>query len=216
MKNCPYCKTEVGGDFTYCPLCQNLLIGEATEKYWPSPKTLKKTTKIQKILAFVICSLIIAAFLLDLWNDPAKPDITWSPIVIIWLFIGGITASSIVRAHKEPPSVFPRLAIARMIALILSTFRYPVLVGIIPIPLLGILTVNFIATLIDKSGNVMVYFLSCFITCILSWIVVIVLLKNDLGFLWRVCFMVSCITFVGMLIFKGRQLITEIRKRFTL
>lgn len=216
MKNCPYCKIEVGGDFTYCPLCQNLLIGQPDEKYWPSPKTLKKNTKIQKTLAFAIFSCIIAVFLFDLWSDPAHPAVDWSPIVIIWLFIGGITASSVVRTHKEPPSIFTRIAIAGLIALILSTFWYPVLFDIIPIPVLGILAVNFIATLIDKGGNVMVYFLSCSLACILSWIIVIILLKHNMSILWRICFMVSCITFVGMLIFKGRSLVSEIQKRFSI
>ncbi len=216
MKTCPYCKIEVGGDFERCPLCQNQLIGQATEKNWPSPKELRKQSRIQKPMTFAILSAIIVFFLFDLWGDPAHPGVGWSIIIIIWLIIFGLTFRSILRSHSESASVITRISIAAMIALVISSFPYPILVSIIPIPLICILAMNFLVMLIDKTGSAMVYFMVSFATGILSWIVVIILMKNELGLLWRICFMVSCITFVGTLIFRGRSLLTELKKRFTL
>ena len=36
MNTCPHCHIRVGGDSTYCPLCQNRLPGPAEAAYFPA------------------------------------------------------------------------------------------------------------------------------------------------------------------------------------
>ncbi len=215
MKICPYCKIEVGGDFDTCPLCQNQLSGTATEKFWPSPAPLKQNSKGYKIQLFISWAVIVLAFFCDLWLDK-KPGISWSIITMIWILVAEFTIRSVIVMHHNAAGVFTRIALSGIIVLIISSLWFPVLLAIIPIPLMGILALNFFITMFDKNSDGMVNFISSFFTGLLSWIIVIVFMKSELTMLWKICLLVSILTFIGTLVFKGRILFREFRKRFTI
>lgn len=213
MKHCPYCKIQVGGNFNVCPLCQNQLSGEGSENIWPPQPRPKVSSRLMKTQTFCVLTAIIALFLFDFWADPFS-SINWCILPILYIIIGEITFRRVLALKHSVIGTFTILAIAGIVALFLSSFWFPSLIGIIPIPLMGALIMNFVLTLTDKSEGGMVYFISSFFVGIICWIVVIVILQNELVLLWRICFLVSVSTFLGTLIFKGRSLLSEIQKRF--
>lgn len=215
MKYCPYCKIEVGGDPETCPLCQNQLTGTPTEKFWPTPKPPRQNSKGYKVQLFIAWAVAILIFFFDLWVDK-QPGISWSIIAIIWIAVAEWTIRSVMLIHHNAAGVFTRIALSGIIVLIVSSLWFPVLLAVIPIPLICILGLNFFITLLDRNNDGMINFISAFATGLISWIVVIVFFKSELTVLWKVCLMVSCITLVGTLVFKGKTLFSEMKKRFSL
>ena len=90
MKNCPYCKIEVGGNLKKCPLCQSKLNGEAEQAYFPQQTTLKIQSFFYKLQLFIVWTLVIASLGIDfLFHITPFPtlQIHWSLIVAMWLIV---------------------------------------------------------------------------------------------------------------------------------
>ncbi len=213
MKVCDYCKIEVAGDFTYCPLCHNKLHGEPTENHWPSPEALKARSKVFKRQLLIIIPALIIFFIVELIFNLISIT-AGGLLILIWGIIGEITLYQFVRRHKNLSGIFTNIAVSVIIGLLLSSFWFPQLVGVIPIPLMVILLINFFITVFDKRRHVVVHFITFFLTGIISWIFALILTRYDLNHLWNICFVVSIATLALTLIIRGRDLISEVQKRF--
>ena len=66
MNTCPHCHIRVGGDSTYCPLCQNRLHGEQGSPWFPpTAPRIHRASLLYKIVAFVLSALIVVAGAFD-------------------------------------------------------------------------------------------------------------------------------------------------------
>lgn len=84
---------------------------------------------------------------------------------------------------------------------------------VIPSALAAMITANFVLALIDKNGNTMAYLLSgLFLGVVPS--VICCFVRSKMPLAWAVCLMVSVVLFAGAVIFRGRAVAAELRRRF--
>lgn len=219
MKNCPYCKIEVGGNLKKCPLCQSKLNGVGEQAYFPMQTTLKIQSFFYKIQLFIVWIVVIWSLGLDfLLHVKVWPtvDIHWSLIVSMWLIVFEF---GIIRLFKRGISsarimtlfVFIVLIVMMITAYYVGYLRF-VLDWVAPVVVMGTLIANFVLAMIDKNGNAMVYLLTNLVVGVLPYIV-FYFAERDCPMTWIVCLMVSVILFVGAIIFKGREVVGEIQRR---
>ena len=66
MNTCPHCHIKVGGDSTYCPLCQNRLPGPAEAAYFPATAPrIHRASLLYKIIAFLLSAVVVVAGAFD-------------------------------------------------------------------------------------------------------------------------------------------------------
>lgn len=222
MKKCPYCKIEVGGNLKKCPLCQSKLSGSEEAAVFPRQTILQIQSFFYKLQSFIVWTLIIVALGLDfLFNIKPFPGFSfhWSLILLMWMLAFEF---GIMRLFKKGFSSSRILTIFVLIVLIMLSitayyFRMLgyVLSWVVPIVLIGTMTANFVLAMIDKSGNSMVYLLSNVLVGVLPYIS-LYLLGRDCPMAWVVALMVSVIFFVGAIIFKGREVVSEIQRRLNM
>ena len=219
MKSCPYCRIEVGGDLVKCPLCQSKIKGREEAPSFPTRNILIIQSFVYKLQSFIVWSLMIIALGLDfMFHLRPFPGFTfhWSLILLMWMLAFEF---GIMRLFKKGFSSSRILTIFVLIVLtMLSVTAYYfgmlsyVLDWVAPVTLIGTMIANFVLAMIDKSGNSMVYLLSNLIVGILPY-VSLYLLGRDCPMAWVVALMVSVIFFVGAIIFKGREVVSEIQRR---
>ena len=220
MKNCPYCKIEVGGNLKKCPLCQSKLNGEAEAPYFPKQTTLQLQSFFYKVQLFIIWTIVIASLGVDflfgvkLW--PALAHIHWSLIVAMWLIVFEF---GIMRLFKKgiSSSRIMTLFVFIVLGMLGITSYYIGQLWVIaewvaPIVIMGTLIANFVLAMLDKNGNSMVYLLTNLVVGILPYIV-FYFSERDCPMVWIICLLVSVILFVGAIIFKGREVVGEIQRR---
>ena len=195
MKNCPYCKIEVGGNLKKCPLCQSKLNGESEKPYFPQQTTLKLQSFFYKHFVKFHWSLIVSMWLIVF------------EFGIMRLFKKGISSARIMTLF-----VFIVLVMMGITAYYVGKLS-SITEWVAPIVIMGTLIANFVLAMIDKNGNAMVYLLTNLVVGILPYIVFYFFADRDCPVAWIVCLMISVILFVGAIIFKGREVVSEIQRR---
>ncbi len=221
MKNCPYCKIEVGGNLKKCPLCQSKLNGEAERPYFPKQTTLKIQSFFYKIQLFIVWAIVISAIGTDfLFHYKPWPDLAqhWSLIVAMWLVVFEFGIIRLFKKGMGSARVMTLFALIVMLMLAVTSYYFHffriVTDIVIPIVVMGTLIANFVLAMLDKTGNAMVYLLTNLVVGIFPYIVFIIFEKQS-PVAWMVCLMVSVIMFVGAIIFKGREVAGEIQRRLS-
>ena len=222
MMNCPYCKIEVGGDLKKCPFCQSKLNGEPERAYFPTQITLKIQSFFYKLQLFLVWTAIISSLGLDfLFHVKLYPGMNyhWSMLVFMWL---AVVEFGIIRLFKRGMSssrimtiiVFITIVMTSITAYYFGYLRF-MLETVVPVVLMCTMIANFVLAMIDKNGNSMVYLLSNLVVGILPY-VVLYFLKKSCPPVWIVSLLISVIVFVGAIIFKGREVISEIQRRLNM
>ena len=219
MKNCPYCKIDVGGNLKKCPLCQSKLVGEGDGDYFPTQTILKIQSFFYKLQLFIVWAFIILSLGVDfLFGVKVPPihNIHWSALVTMWLFVFEF---GIMRLFKKGISSSRIMTLFVFIVLIMLGitayfvgFFHIVTDWIAPVVVMGTLIANFVLAMIDKKGNAMIYLLTNLVVGILPYIV-FYFMERDCPYTWIICLMVSVILFIGAIIFKGREVVNEIQRR---
>ncbi|MBE5912379.1 DUF6320 domain-containing protein [Pseudobutyrivibrio sp.] len=219
MKNCPYCKIDVGGDLKKCPFCQSKLVGTPEDKYFPTQTILKFQSFFYKVQLFIVWIIIISALGLDfLFGLPLGPfdDFHWSLLVLMWLFAFEF---GIIRLFKRgmSPSRILSISVVVVMAMIFITAYYTgflklYVYWIMPNVVMATMVANFALCMIDKSGNSMVYLLTNVLMGIIPYIAFYAW-KKESPVEWIVSLLVGFILFVGAIIFKGREVVSEIQRR---
>lgn len=219
MKQCLSCNISVGGNAETCPLCQNALEGdEVTAGNWPSMSKLKKQAFFYKLQLFIVLALCVVSlsmdFLLDL-NDGRH----WSLVltfaaVVIEIMLKRFLKNSVVVAKIITISV-TNAAVILLVAGWFFDFIPIVIFIIIPILLGASLIANLVFSLVDKSGNALVYLLAnIFFGTVMYIGLAIGRLNRTLP--WTICLMISAVTFLGIVIFKGKKVVHEVQKRMNI
>ena len=219
MRTCPYCKIEVGGDLIKCPLCQSKLSGEGEAAYFPKQTEFRRRSFLYKLQLFIIWTLVIVAVGIDFGlgiRIPAFPHMHYSLIIAMWLIAFEF---AIMRQFRKGNGSSRRVTMMVLIilALLMITsycFGFFRLTAdwIAPCAITGMMIANFVLAMVDRRGNAMVYLLTNVLIGILPYIVLLIRHK-EVPITWIICMMISIILFIGAVIFKGRTVAGEIRRR---
>ena len=219
MKNCPYCKIEVGGNLKKCPLCQSKLTGKDEKPIFPTQTILKIQSFFYKLQSFIVWTLIIVALGLDfLFNIKPFPGFTfhWSLILLMWMLAFEFGIMRLFKKGFSSSRILTSFVLIVMAMLGVTAYYFRVLPyfleWLVPVVLIGTMTANFVLAMIDKSGNSMVYLLSNLLVGVLPYIS-LYFMGKDCPVAWVVALLVSVIFFVGAIIFKGREVVSEIQRR---
>ncbi len=205
----------IGGNTDTCPLCQNMLSGEASPDNWPSPRRLRVKAFAYKLQLFIVLALTTIAlsldFLLDLNNGKH-----YSLLLALWLILFEMDLSG----NMKRPFVVSRtvsISTFHLCILLLVTGWFlgflPVSAYIItPSLLCASLAANLVFTMTDTTENALVYLLGNILLVIIAY-AVLKLKYPEPGLLWTICLMLGFVAIIGTVIFKGRKVSDEIQKR---
>ena len=219
MRTCPYCKIKVGGDLLKCPLCQSKLSGEADATYFPKQTLLRRKSFLYKLQLFIVWIVVIAAlgidFLLDI-RIPPSSDVRYSLILSMWLIAFEFAIMRQFRSHGGSSRKVTMMVMIILILLTVTSYYYGFFTlttqWIAPCAITGMMIANFVLAMVDKNGNAMVYLLTNVLIGILPYIVLSASHRRA-GITWVICMLTGIILFIGAVIFKGRSVAGEIKKR---
>ena len=217
MKTCPHCKIQIGGTYERCPLCQSVLQGDATLDLFPrNEKKIARPLPLKIIIFLFITAAAVCLSLDFLFIERAHVHfglivLVWS-IAVLWYVLG------VVRNRRVLSQIITMAVMLFSIAAILTE----IIVGyrgittnyIVPYMISAVLLANFLLSFIDKSNryNATFYVLwSIFIGFIPSF--VLLLRRNGTPVAWEICFFISVVALIGLLVFKGKAVLNELQKR---
>ena len=225
MNTCPHCHIRVGGDTAYCPLCQNRLSGPAGEPYFPATAPrIHRASLLYKIVAFVLSALIVVAGAFDFLLMEDTPHRHFSILMAVWaVAVLRVVRAVLRRRFNGPRQIFNLLLLVS--ALLVFTDWFNGYTGysldlIVPILCCVALVCNFIFAFLRSrfTANALVYLLMNIGIGVLPYILLFFRIdysgRLDAHSLpWVICLIISVITFLGLVIFRGRALKNEIVKR---
>ncbi len=218
MKMCASCQVKVDEIYEHCPLCQNGLEEHDTNNgypYFPRLEEIKTISMFYKVQLFIAVMICAVCFLLDFLLN-ARGEKHWSVVVFIWVLSVEALIKPLFGRRTFPVSFVTNAAVIGCIAtLINSLYMERISVGVnivIPIVALCVMVFNFIAALIDKGGNALVYSI-CNIWVTLVPPVIMLIMGITIPVLWKVCILTCVVSFIGLIIFKGAVVFTEVQKR---
>lgn len=225
MKRCPHCGIRVGGGPEFCPLCRNPLVGEASRPLWPkTPPPLKRFTMLYKVVCFVLLGACMVCGAVDFLLQTG-PHRHWSAPVLVW----SLTALTLLRLQMRRRANAPKLLFQLLMAASLLAVYTDWFLGwtgvsldyVVPAFCGAALILNFVFSFVRTryTENALVYLLMNMIVGVFPYI----LLPLRLGtgdrahsLPWVICLIISALTFLGLVIFQGRTLRTELEKRLHL
>lgn len=220
MKTCPNCKIRVGGSPEYCPLCQSQLLGEGEPARYPHVEPeLRRYSLAYKIIAFVLLTITIICMAVDfLVLDSAMH---WSLPVLIGVAGTLILLRTLMKRRRNAPKLlFQTLILVSAVLLLCDVVtgwhRFSIDL-IIPVMCTVALVLNFIFAFVNRrfTENSLVYLLLNIVIGVLPYVALLIGPSHTPG-LWLICLIVSIITFLGLAIFKARDLWAELQKRLHL
>ena len=220
MKTCPNCKIQVGGDPTYCPLCQSQLLGEGEPPRYPrvEPEQ-RRYSMAYKIVAFVLLTAAVVCVAIDLLG-PETP-VRWSIPVVIGVAGVLVLLRAMMKRRRNAPKLLFQTLILVSVVLILCDWatgwhRFSVDYAV-PILCTAALVLNVIFAYVNRhfTENGLVYLLMNIVIGALPYVAFLISPRQP-PVTWAVCLIVGVITFLSLVIFKARDLRTELQKRLHL
>ena len=205
MRRCPYCKVGIAGDLGKCPLCQSKLMGTGEAPCYPQFEAQKKRSFFTVIVRIVIL------------REPGYPNLHWSLLLAMWLMVFEF---GIMRQFK--PGTGSAGKVTWMVLMTIVSwcvtayffgFMKITIDLVVPSALAATIAVNFVLALIDKNGNTMAYLLSGLAMGVVPSVICF-FARAKMPLAWAVCLMVSVVLFAGAVIFRGRAVAEELRRRF--
>lgn len=227
MKQCPHCHIRVGGSGRYCPLCHTPLDGVPTpdDTPWfpPSPPPGRRMPLAMKVLVFLLLAGALVCTGIDyLILEPGDlPRLHWS--LAVWVCVAAallLLRALFLGSHNAPKLLFQLLVGTALVAGFLDWFlgfggvsyRF-----IIPILCSVTLVLNFLFAFVNRrfTENGLVYLLLNIVVGALPYLAFL-LSPEQVPMAWTICLIVGIITFLSLVIFKGRDLWVELQKRLHL
>ena len=222
MRRCPYCKVGIAGDQVKCPLCQSKLTGTGEAPCYPKFEAQKKRSFFYKLQLLIVWGLLIAGIGLDLMLGirlPGYPDLHWSLILAMWLTGLEFAVMRQLRPDAGSAGKVTMTVLIMIIMWCVTAYFFGLMKVtvdlVVPSALAATITANFVLVLIDKNGNTMAYLLSGLFMGLVPSIICFIV-SETMPIAWAVCLMVSIILSAGVVIFRGRDVAAEFRRRFHL
>lgn len=115
MNTCPHCHIRVGGDSTYCPLCQNRLPGPAEAAYFPATAPrIHRASLLYKIIAFLLSAVVVVAGAFDFLLLDDTPHRHFSLLLAVWSLAALRVLRSVLRRRYNGPAPDLQPAAARL------------------------------------------------------------------------------------------------------
>ena len=209
------CNIKIGGHADSCPLCQNALTGEATADNWPSPKRLRAQAFLYKLQLFLVLAAIAIGISLD-YLLGLNNGTHYSLVISLWLIVFEFDLSANIRrlfviSRTVSISTF-HICLLLLLTGWYFNFMETAAFLIVPILLGAALLTNLVFTMTDTTENALVYLLGNILLVMVVYTVLMVK-RIDTGLVWTICLMISFVSLIGIIIFKGRKVSNEIRKR---
>ena len=217
MKHCQYCNINVSGTDKACPLCQSPLQGIETDNFFPRTARKKKKSVVCKIGLFIMLAAIAVLLIIDFLTLRNVHKHFSIPIIIFMLAAFWLVRTIFFKRRAIPQTLF-MIMIIYAIVIDFSGWYYgfhAVTTDIvIPIMFSVILILNFAGSFIDRqfAENGLVYVLINVVMGIVPYIVLYVR-KGYPPVGWIVCMICSVITFLALIVFRGRTVFAELHKR---
>ena len=219
MKTCPHCHIQVGSG-SYCPLCQSPLSGpdEPDIPYFPpAPPPGRRTPLFFKLAAFFLLAGVVVCAAIDFllqedWH------LHWSLVVAACVAAALLLLRALMLgSHNAPKLLFQILVGASLLVWFCDWFLDWGNVSIdlvIPILCTATLVLNFLFGFINRkfTENGLIYLLLNIGVGVVPY-VVLTIRHTRAALPWVICLIVSVITFLGLVIFKGQALWSEFAKR---
>lgn len=218
MKWCEKCKVKIMGTKSYCPLCQNELVGKGQieEDLFPtSYKGTKERHMIMKVISFMMTLVgILSVFLNILFTT----EIWWALIVVAVLIGIRISLSIAIAKHKN---ILKYLLHQSLIIIIVALFidgvtgKYGWSVTFV-LPMiftLAMILMYLLSKILHlQAGEYMIYLLLDALFGIIPIIFLVTdSVKTPIPSL--VCIMVSLISVTALVIFEGSAMYSELKRR---
>lgn len=220
MKTCPNCKIRVGGDPEYCPLCQSQLLGEGEAPRYPHvvPEQ-RRYSLAYKIIAFLLLTAVVICMAVDfLVVDGA---LHWSLPVLIGVVGTLILLRALMKRRRNAPKLLFQTLVLVSAVLVLCDWatgwhRFSVNYAV-PILCTAALVLNAVFAYVNRhfTENGLVYLLLNIVVGALPYLAFL-LSPEQVPMAWTICLIVGIITFLSLVIFKGRDLWVELQKRLHL
>lgn len=219
MKHCPGCSIKVGGSFQFCPLCQNELLGEDTESYFPAPVKLKSLSMLYKSLLFAATASLLICLVLD-YMIGLHGELHWSILSTIGIIDAEIVAWRLIRSrrrllHNYITNISVGVVILLLAAAYWLGFWELCVTWLLPSVCLAVTGSLFVLCFIDRKNNVLPYLLSYLVLAEIAPAVMAIRGK-ELPLLWNIMVLAGAVELLGVVVFKGGLLLNELRKRFHL
>lgn len=223
MRTCPHCHIQIGGDTAYCPLCQNRLSPAEEAPWWPkiTPR-IRRFSLLFKVVAFLLLAATVVAMAIDflLVTEPHHHE---SLLMLVWVVAALLVLRILLRRrYNGPRQVFQLLLLVSALLIFTDWFNgytgYSVDL-VIPILCSVTLVCNFIFAFWRShfTQNALVYMLLNIGVGVLPYL--LLLFRVGTGRIdahsipWVICLIISAITCLGLIIFQGRALRSELEKR---
>jgi hypothetical protein len=214
MKTCNNCNINIDTPSVKCPICGSILVGKDKDTTYPRVK--KKYTTFNRILMFILSVIMIINVYLDL---QLTNHITWSKYVVFGCAVFYIVVRSIIRSHRNPMSLLTGYAFLLVVLLLIFfwlTKFYVITNFIIPILCLTELIISVFYALVVKNKYIKKY-LSVIVTNMLVSFIpfgLMIFKSTTFNVLVNISYVLSIISFVGLIIFDYDDLKDELSKIF--
>lgn len=218
MKYCSKCKTHMEGTLTYCPLCQNELavIDDKEEIFYPRSYENDRTSHmILKTFAFIS---VVVSILCVFMNIIIPAKIWWSLIVIVTFGCLWLSLSIAISKHKNILKYLLHQSIViSLFALFLDYFTGPygwAINFVIPVVLtLAMILMYMLSKILHlQAGEYMIYLL---LDALFGIIPILFLMTDQIKYRVPsfICILVSLISVTALMIFEGRIMLSELKRR---
>lgn len=218
MKYCSKCKTHITGSLTYCPLCQSelVVVNEKVEELYPTKYEIDMTNHmILKIFAFI--SVVVS--ILSIFINLMIPSRIWWSLIIVMTFV--CLWVSLLSAISKRKNMLEYLLYQSIIISLFSLFldhftgHYGWAIDfVIPVIFtLAIIVMYMLSKLLHlQAGEYMIYLL---LDALFGIVPVIFLATGSVRYTIPslICIMVSIISVMALIIFEGRTMFSELKRR---
>ncbi|MBQ6809250.1 MAG: hypothetical protein IJP09_00910 [Clostridia bacterium] len=219
MKHCSKCKLDVRTNSEVCPLCQNKLTGENEEAMYPTiPTIYKKFELFFKIFFMASIGLAVVCVATNLMFSPSN---AWWPFAVFGIFCIWLSVFHIIKRRKNIPKTILTQAVISAVLCVIWDFWTGwhgwsidfVLPIIFTVAMIGLFIVARCLKL--KEQEYIMHFTTIVVFCIIT-VIFYALDITNIVIPSIICFSSGIITLAALIIFDGKSMKEELRKRFHL
>ena len=218
MKFCNKCNMKIVGNRANCPLCNNVLSGEGDENSEVFPQIYTIYSQYYLIFKFLLAISISGGLISLLINHLITGRLTWSVIVIAGIACMWISLLLIINKRKN----LAKCVMYQVIVASLLVIPWDYLTGwhgwsidfVMPILYVGLMLALIVITFVSKQRlEDQLWYL--FIASLFGQVQLYFVLAHKIKYMIPsyVCIIVSILALSFMLSFRGREIVSEIKRR---